>query len=122
MATHNSELWQTVTFLFLSKFSPKTGKPFAQKMLINAKNVELAQRFAEMVGDTTKGDKTKLALIKALRQLEQHGWVERIDDSTIQLTDTGITKMNNEVQSAMKKIAASFPDAANTEKPAPVMR
>lgn len=121
MATHNKELWQTVVFLFLSKLSPQAGQPFAQKMLINAKNIDLARRFAEMVGDNTSPDKIKLTLLKALKQLEKQGWVERVDDNTILLTAAGIDKMGTEQQLAMQKIATSFPDAAK-DKPVPTMQ
>jgi len=119
MATHNVALWQTVTFLFLSKFSPQANQPFAQKMLINAKNVDLAQKFAEMVGDTTESGKIKLALLKALKQMEKQGFVERIDENTIQISPSGAEKMTSEVEAAMRKIAESFPDTSAAKKQTP---
>ena len=69
MASHNNELWQTVIFLFLSKFVKQANEPFSQKQLVNTKSVELARRFSEMVGDTTEESKIKLALFKALKQM-----------------------------------------------------
>ena len=80
MSSHNNALWQTITFLFLSKLSLQANQPFAQKMLINAKNVDLAQRFAAMTGNTSAAEKSKLALLKALKQLEKNGG--RIMDRT----------------------------------------
>ncbi len=122
MATHNNALWQTVSFLFLSKLSLQAKQPFAQKMLINAKNVDQAQRFAEMVGATTESGKAKLALLKALKQLEKQGWIERIDEDNIQLSSAGVEKMDSEVQAAMHKIAESFPATPAPKKPAPTLQ
>ncbi|MDY0189557.1 MAG: hypothetical protein RBR22_02380 [Desulfuromonas sp.] len=122
MSTSNNSLWQTVTFLFLSKLALTAKQPFAQKKLINGKNVELAQRFATMVGATTESGKVKLAMLKAVKQLEKQGYLERIDDNNLQLSDIGAEKMANEVQSAMRKIAENFPDATAANKPAPMMQ
>jgi len=119
MASHNNQLWQTVIFLFLSKFVKQPNIEFSQKLLINAKNVELAQKFAEMVGDTTENTKIKLALIKAMKQVEKGGWLQRVDDNTLLLNDTGFEKMQVELQTAMMKIARDFPDSAPQEQPAP---
>lgn len=116
MASHNNQLWQTIIFLFLSKFVRKPNDEFAQKQLINAKNVGLAQKFAEMVGDTTESSKIKLALIKAMKQVEKSGWLQRIDDNTLLLNDTGFEKMQSELQTAMMKIAHSFPDTKSNQK------
>lgn len=110
MAAYNRELWQTVIFLFLSKFVQQPNIEFNQKQLINAKNVELAQKFAEMVGDTTESTKVKLALIKAMKQVEKGGWLQRNDDTTLSLNDAGFEKMQQELQTAMLKIAENFPD------------
>ena len=122
MAKHNNSLWQTVVFLFISKFDPQAGQPFEQKLLINAKNVELARRFAAMVGDTTEDTKIKLALLKGLQQLEKTDYIQRIDDATLQLTSTGYAQMKQEIQTAMKKIAENFPENKPKDKPAPVMQ
>lgn len=122
MASHNNQLWQTVIFLFLSKFIRQPNVEFAQKQLINAKNVELAQKFAEMVGDTTENTKIKLALIKAMKHVEKGGWLQRIDDNTLVLNDAGFEKMQTELQTAMMKIARDFPDSAPEEQPAPTMQ
>ncbi|MBN2645518.1 MAG: hypothetical protein JXR59_08620 [Desulfuromonadaceae bacterium] len=122
MTTQNNHLWQTVIFLFLSKFIKQPGESFAEKLLINAKNVDLAARFAEMVGDTTPENKVKLTLIKATKKLEQTGFLQRIDDRTLQITDAGFSKMQSEVQVAMRKIAENFPQADSGQKPAPVMQ
>ena len=116
MASHNNELWQTIMFLFLSKFVKQANEPFAQKQLINAKNVELASRFATMVGDTTAEDKIKLALPKALKQLEKSMFIQRLDETTLQLSDEGLTKMQTELQTAMMKIARDFPESVPNEK------
>jgi hypothetical protein len=121
MASHNNALWQTVIFLFLSKFIRQANVEFGQKQLINAKNVELAQKFAEMVGDTTENSKIKLALIKALKQIEKGGWLQRIDDNTLSMNDEGFEKMQSELQTAMMKIARDFPDSA-PQQPAPTMQ
>lgn len=115
MASHNHALWQTVIFLFLSKFIREANVEFAQKQLINAKNVELAQKFAEMVGDTTEHSKIKLSLLKALKKLEKEEWMQRIDDNTLLLSDTGFEKMQSELQTAMLKIAKSFPETKSNQ-------
>lgn len=122
MASHNNALWQTVIFLFLSKFIRQANVEFGQKQLINAKNVELAQKFAEMVGDTTENSKIKLALLKALKQVEKGGWLQRIDENTLSMNDVGFEKMQTELQTAMMKIARDFPDSAPQEQPAPTMQ
>lgn len=122
MASHNNALWQTVIFLFLSKFIRQANVEFGQKQLINAKNVELAQKFAEMVGDTTENSKIKLALLKALKQVEKEGWLQRIDENTLSMNDAGFEKMQSELQTAMMKIARDFPDSAPQEQPAPTMQ
>ncbi len=111
MASFNKELWQTVVYLFLSKFIQKAKTPFAQTELINEKNIDLASRFAQMVGDTTEEKKIKFALLKGLRQLENEGMVERLSEETLQLSDEGFSKMKLEVETAMMKIARSFPDS-----------
>lgn len=115
MASHNHALWQTVIFLFLSKFVREPNVEFAQKQLINAKNVELAQKFAEMVGDTTENSKVKLALIKAVKQVEKGGWLQRIDDNTLKLSEEGFEKMQTELQTAMLKIAKNFPETKSNQ-------
>ncbi|OQY17821.1 MAG: hypothetical protein B6I36_08370 [Desulfobacteraceae bacterium 4572_35.1] len=122
MASHNNALWQTVTFLFLSKFIRQANVEFGQKQLINAKNVELAQKFAEMVGDATENSKIKLALLKGLKQVEKGGWLQRIDENTLSMNDAGFEKMQTELQTAMMKIARDFPDSAPQKQPAPTMQ
>lgn len=116
MATHNTAFWQTTIFLFLSKFVQQPNVEFGQKQLINAKNVELAQKYAEMVNDATEKSKIKLALLKALKQIEKKEWLQRADESTLSLTEDGFKKMQEELQAAMLKIAASFPDTKQNYK------
>jgi len=111
MAPFNRELWQTVVYLFLSKFVQKAKTPFAQEELINQKNIDLATRFVHMVGDTTEEKKIKFALLKGLRELESDGAVERLSESSLQLSDAGFDKMKLEVATAMEKIAQSFPES-----------
>ncbi len=117
MAPFNSELWQTVVYLFLSKFVQQANVPFAHEMLINAKNIDLANRFARVVGDSTEEKKVKFALLKGLRQLESEGMVERLDETTLLLTTAGFARMKHEVETAMEKIARSFPESAAKEPP-----
>ena len=119
MASFNQELWQTVIYLFLSKFVRQANTPFAQKELINEKNIELASRFVEMVGDDTEDKKIKFALLKAMRGVEADGMLERLSEESLQLSDAGIAKMKLEVETAMLKIAQSFPEAKPQDKPAP---
>ncbi len=119
MAPFNKELWQTVVYLFLSKFVQKAETPFAQAELINGKNIDLASKFARMVGDTTDDKKIKFALLKGLRQLEHEGMVERLNEETLQLSSAGFARMKLEVETAMMKIAQSFPEAAPKEAPDP---
>ena len=111
MAPFNQDLWQTVVYLFLSKFVQRANAPFAQEELINQKNIDLAGRFAQMVGDTTEEKKIKFALLKGLRLLESEGMVERLSEETLQLSDEGFSKMKLEVETAMMKIAQSFPES-----------
>ncbi|MDX2480192.1 MAG: hypothetical protein QNK24_07635 [Desulfuromusa sp.] len=122
MAADNKDLWKTVTFLFLSKFVKQAKVSFAQEELINARNIELASRFAKMVGDTTDEIKIKFALLKALRQFEKEGLVLRLSETTLQLSDDGFTKMKTEVEMAMLKIAQSFPESTPKDKPTPTIQ
>ena len=122
MAVFNKDLWQTVIFLFLSKFVQQADVPFAQEELINGKNVDLANRFVQMVGDTTEEKKIKFALLKALRQLEKEEVIVRRDEATLQLSNDGFTKMKTEVETAMMKIAQSFPEATPKDKPTPTVQ
>jgi len=122
MASYNKDLWQTVTFLFLSKCVKQANVSFAQEELINAKNVELANRFVKMVGDTTDEKKIKLALLKGLRQLEKEELVLRLSETTLQLSEVGFAKMKSEVETAMLKIAQSFPESMSKDKPAPTVQ
>ena len=118
MAPFNKELWQTVVYLFLSKLVQKARVPFAQTELINQKNIVLANRFAQMVDDTTEEKKIKFALLKGLRQLESDGAVERLSEESLQLSNEGFNKMKLEVETAMQKIAQSFPESQAKEPPA----
>lgn len=122
MAAYNKDLWQTVIFLFLSKFVKQANVSFAQEELINAKNVALADRFIQMVGDTTDEKKIKFALLKALRQLEKEEMLLRLDETTLQLSNNGFAKMKTEVETAMMKITQSFPESAPKDKPAPTIQ
>ena len=117
MASFNKELWQTVVYLFLSKFVQRANTPFSQEELINQKNIDLAGRFSQMVGDTTEEKKIKFALLKGLRRLESDGMVERLGEETLQLSEDGFRKMKLEVETAMMKIAQSFPEAQVKEPP-----
>ena len=122
MASYNKDLWQTVIFLFLSKFVRQAKVPFSQKELINAKNVELANRFIQMVGDTTDEKKIKFALLKALRQLEKEELVLRLSEESLQLSDPGFAKMRLEVETAMMKIAQNFPESMPKDNPDPTVQ
>lgn len=122
MAAYNKDLWQTVIFLFLSKFVKQANVSFAQEELINAKNVALADRFIQMVGDTTDEKKIKFALLKGMRALEKDKLLLRSDEITLQLSDAGFARMKTEVESAMMKIAQSFPDSTPEDKPAPTVQ
>lgn len=117
MAPFNKDLWQTVVYLFLSKFVQRANTPFAQDELINQKNIDLASRFAQMVGDSTEEKKIKFALLKGLRLLESDGTVERLSEEALQLSENGFKKMKLEVETAMMKIAQSFPEAQVKEPP-----
>lgn len=116
MALFNDDLWQTVNFLFLSKIVKQANISFAQEELINVKNIELAKRFTEMVGDTVDNKKIKFALLKALKQLEKENFVLRLNEETLQLSNDGFTKMQVEVKTAMMKIAQSFPESVPEDK------
>jgi len=122
MAAYNESLWKTVIFLFLSKFVKQPHTPFPQQELINDKNRELASRFAKMVGDTTDEKKIKLALLKALRVLEKEAVVVRLSETTLQLSDTGFAQMKSEVETAMAKIAQSFPESTAKDDSAPTVQ
>ncbi len=122
MDSFNKNLWQTVTFLFLSKFVKQADAPFLQQELINDKNIELANRFAKMVGDTTDEKKIKFALLKALRLLEKEGLVLRQGETTLQLSDSGFNRMKTEVETALQKISQSFPEATPKEDSPPTVQ
>jgi len=122
MASYNKNLWQTVVFLFLSKFVKQALTPFPQYDLINDKNIELATRFTQMVGDTTDKKKVKFALLKALRNLEEEELILRLDEATLQLSKGGFTKMKTEVATAMQKIAQSFPESTTKEDFSPTVQ
>ncbi len=122
MASPNESLWQTVIFLFLSKFVKQAQIPFPQQDLINDKNIGLASRFAKMVGDSTDEKKIKFALLKALRTLEKEELILRLSETTLQLSDTGFAKMKTEVAAAMMKIAQSFPESTTQEGSSPTVQ
>ncbi len=122
MATYNQELWQTVVFLLLSKIVKEADTTFAQNLLINPRNIELANRFVQMVGDTTTEKKIKFALLKAMRELEKEAIVVRIDEESLQLSKTGFTQMKEELKTAMTKIAKNFPDSTAKEDPEPTVQ
>ncbi|SEA40842.1 hypothetical protein SAMN05660420_02036 [Desulfuromusa kysingii] len=111
MTSYNKTLWQTVVYLFLSKIVKQANVSFPQDELINTKNIDLAKRFTQMVGDTTDEKKIKFALLKGLRQLEEDSLVLRLDEKTLQLSPDGFAKMKLEVETAMMKIAQSFPES-----------
>ncbi|MFK5927765.1 MAG: hypothetical protein QM483_14150 [Desulfuromusa sp.] len=122
MASYNRELWQTVIFLFLSKFVQQAKTSFPQRELINDNNIELASRFVQMVGDTTDKKKIKFALLKALRQLEKEEMMLRLGEETLQLSDAGYAKMKLEVETAMLKIAQSFPESESPKTNSPTVQ
>ncbi len=122
MATYNQELWQTVVFLLLSKIVKEADTTFAQNLLINPRNIELANRFVQMVGDTTTEKKIKFALLKAMRELEKEAIVVRVDEESLQLIKTGFTQMKEELNTAMTKIAKNFPDSTAKEDPEPTVQ
>ncbi|MCK5825590.1 MAG: hypothetical protein KAG93_01040 [Desulfuromusa sp.] len=122
MASYNEGLWQTVIFLFLSKFVKQAQTPFSQQELINDKNVELANHFIKIVGDTTDQKKIKFALLKALRALEKEVLVVRLSETTLQLSDAGFAKMKIEVETAMLKISQSFPESTVKEGSSPTVQ
>ncbi|WP_321530737.1 hypothetical protein [uncultured Desulfuromonas sp.] len=117
MASTNHELWQSILFLFLSKFVKQAQTPFAKKDLINAKNVELANKFAQMTGNTTPPEKMKNTLNKALAALQKKGLVEEVDVKTLQLTNAGWNTMHIEVKAAMTKISQEFPQSQTANAP-----
>ena len=117
MAATNHELWQSILFLLMSKFVKQAQAPFARKDLINAKNVELANKFAEMVGNTTPPEKMKLTLNKALAALQKKGLVEEVDATTLQLTVAGWNTLQEEVKTAMSKISQEFPQSQVPKAP-----
>ena len=118
MATYNQELWQTVVFLLLSKVVKEADTTFAQDLLINPRNIELANRFVQMVGDTTPEKKIKFALLKAMRALEKEEIIVRVDEESLQLSTAGFTRMKEELKTAMAKIAHNFPDSTAKDTPA----
>ncbi len=122
MTAYNENLWQTVLFLFLSKFVQQAQTPFPQQELINEKNIDLANRFVKMVGDTTEEKKIKLALLKALRGLEKEGLVLRLSETTLQLSNSGFARMKTEVAAAMEKISQSFPESIPKDNSSPTMQ
>ena len=122
MTSYNKDLWQTVIFLFLSKFVKQANVPFAQEELINGKNIELANRFAQMVDDPTDEKKIKFALLKGMRALEKDEMLLRSGETTLQLSDAGFVKMKTEVETAMMKISQSFPESTSKNKPAPTVQ
>ena len=122
MAPFNQDLWKMVVFLFLSKHVKEANVPFPQKELINEKNIDLASRFVEMVGDTTEIKKIKFALLKALRQLEKENMILRLSEETLQLSGEGFIKMRGEVEMAMTKSAQNFPESKVEDKPAPTTK
>jgi len=120
--SYNRSLWQTVIFLFLSKFVKQADVPFPQQELINDKNINLANRFVKMVGDTTDEKKIKLALLKALRGLEKESLVLRLSETTLQLSEAGVAKMKTEVATAMLKISQNFPESTPEEGSSPTVQ
>ena len=122
MDSYNRSLWQTVIFLFLSKFVKQAETPFSQQNLINDKNIDLANRFVKMVGDTTDEKKIKFALLKALRELEKGLFVSRLSETTLQLSEAGLAKMKTEVAAAMQKISQSFPESNPESNSSPTVQ
>ena len=112
MSTYNFKLWQTVVFLFLSKFVTSDNEPFTKKQLINGKNTQLAEKFIQMMDEKTAAGKAKLSMDKTVSKLIQQQLLISIDDDTLQLSDAGFAMMEQERNNAMQKIAASFPETA----------
>jgi len=122
VASFNKDLWQTVVFLFLSKSAQQANTVFSQQDLISEKNIGLAHRFVEMVGDSTKQEKIKFALLKALRGMEKEGLIVRLSETSLQFSDAGFTKMQKELKTAMTKIAQSFPESTVKDKSEPIVQ
>ncbi|MCK4501507.1 MAG: hypothetical protein KAU22_00635 [Desulfuromonadales bacterium] len=122
MSEYNKNLWQTIVFLFLSKFAKQANTPFAQSELVNDRNVELANRFVQMVGDKTDEKKIKFALLKAMRELEKGGMLLRLSEESLQLSSDGFARMKVELETAMTKIAQNFPESTPKDKVAPTVQ
>jgi len=102
--------------LFLSKFVTSATQTFAQKDLINSKNIDLGLKFAAMLGNETEEAEVKKYLKKTLKNLEQQELLQRSAAGEMNLTAAGIATMNAERARAMSKIAQNFPGAVSPEQ------
>ncbi len=116
MAKEDMHIWHSVTLLFLSKFVTSTTQTFAQKDLINSKNIDLGLKFAAMLGNETEEAEVKKYLKKTLKNLEQQKLLQRSPAGEMNLTAAGIATMNAEHTRAMSKIAQNFPGAVPPEQ------
>ncbi|MFA6686085.1 MAG: hypothetical protein WCS16_01250 [Desulfuromonas sp.] len=116
MAKEDMHIWHSVTMLFLSKFVTSATQTFAQKDLINSKNIDLGLKFAAMLGNETEEAEVKKYLKKTLKNLEQQELLQRSAAGEMNLTAAGIATMNAERARAMSKIAQNFPGAVSPEQ------
>ncbi|MFO7831341.1 MAG: hypothetical protein R6V18_05095 [Desulfuromonadaceae bacterium] len=116
MAKADMQVWHSVALLFLSKFITSTTQSFAQKDLVNSKNIDLGAKFAAMLGNETDDSEVKESLKKALKNLEQHELIHRSASGEMHLTPAGLAAMNTERSRAMTKIAQNFPESVAQEQ------
>jgi len=116
MAKEDMHIWHSVTLLFLSKFVTSATQTFAQKDLINSKNIDLGLKFTAMLGNETEEAEVKKYLKKTLKNLEQQELLQRSPAGEMNLTAAGIATMNAERTRAMSKIAQNFPGAVPPEQ------
>ena len=116
MAKADMQVWHSVALLFLSKFITSTTQTFAQKDLINSKNIDLGAKFAAMLGNETDNSEVKESLKKALKNLERHEMIQRSASGEMNLTPAGLATMNTERSRAMAKIAQNFPESVAQEQ------
>lgn len=116
MAKADMQVWHSVALLFLSKFITSTTQTFAQKDLVNSKNIGLGAKFVAMLGSETEESEVKESLKKALKNLEQQKLLQRSTAGEMHLTPAGLAAMNTERSRAMAKIAQNFPESVAQEQ------
>ena len=114
MSVQDQQLWRTITLLFLSKIVSSAQDSFAQKDLINEKNLDLAEKFCALRKEEIAPAQIKACMKKALKQLEQEGSLIRAKSGEISLSEAGYAQIQREKQEAMAKIATSFPSSVPT--------